>query len=416
MKRIFISSLEHSADIAAAELAKSMFADALQSGEEIEIYGIGGNAMLQAGVKILQNTVDKSLMGFTAVLSEIPRLMKLLRTTVNFIKALKIDVVIVIDSYDFHILLAKKLQSLRSKLSLVYFILPKAWAWRSSRTRAIAKYFDINLAIFSFEQEWFRKRHVNAIYVGNPTSERIRRYLEDSDETKLRKLYKLPEKDLQNPIIALMPGSRNLEIKSLLEVQIDSLNLLLESGKFEDLTGIFVVAPSKKLEMYLPFLKNCRFNVIIAQPPENSEPNEIEQEFLAKFRIQHIIAKSLQVMHLADAGIICSGTSTLASALLKLPTIVAYKANALNFQIGKAVIQVKYLSPSNLILDESFLPEFIQDKCTKENISEKLVQILSTEELLKFEEKYKLLWQKMGDKNPFENASHLILKILFSQK
>jgi len=414
MKRFFISALEHSGDIAGAELAKSIRRQLLEQGEDAEFFGFGGSAMKDAGVKILENTVDNAIMGFTAVVAEIPRLLRLMHRTAKFIRTNDFDAVIVIDAPDFNIRFAKLLQSLRPRTKLVYFIIPQVWAWRRGRTRQIQKYFDVKLSVFPFETRWFRNRYVDAHYIGNPTARRVKHFLTDFDRETERERFNLPKTLTKNtPIVAILPGSRRSEIKHLLTVQIETMNELAK--EFPDLTGILAGAPDRSLEIYAPHLQNVKFNLKIAVPnkaktlvksgfDENSDSVIINDR---KFEIYE--ATALTVMHVSDAGFVCSGTATLEAALLELPTVVGYISSPINFWIARMLVQIKTISIANLCLEQTVFPEIVQGACTTETALGHLQNLLTNEYRDFFKEQHEILWNKIGDQNPFEEGAMAIL-------
>ncbi|MCD4656665.1 MAG: hypothetical protein K8S87_03885, partial [Planctomycetes bacterium] len=242
MKRFFISALEHSGDIAGAELVNALRHQLLETGVDAEFYGLGGTAMQNAGVEIIENTVENAIMGFTAVVAEIPRMLSLMKNTAKFIRAGSFDAVIVIDAPDFNIRFAKHLQNTRTKTPLVYFILPQVWAWRQGRSRQIENLFDMKLPVFPFETKWFTNRHVDVKYIGNPTAHRVKQFLPQHDREEERAKFYLPKvRDYNTPVVAILPGSRKSEIRNLLSVQIKAMNMLAK--EFPQITGILAVAP-----------------------------------------------------------------------------------------------------------------------------------------------------------------------------
>ncbi len=408
MKRFFISTLEHSGDIAGAELVNALQCQLRDNGEDTEFYGLGGSAMQNVGVKIIENTVDNAIMGFTTVISEIPRMLTLMKNTAKFIRASSFDAVIVIDAPDFNIRFAKHLQSTRSRTPLVYFILPQVWAWRQGRSRQIENLFDLKFPVFPFETRWFTNRHVDVTYIGNPTAYRVQHFLSQHNRAEDREKFNLPTvREANAPVVAILPGSRKSEIRNLLNVQIQAMNKLTKD--FQQITGILAVAPDRNLDIYEPFLQNVDFNLKIAIPRKTNNLDDKSPIEIGAKSFRTYDADALTVMSICDAGLVCSGTATLEAALLNLPSVVGYIANTLNFWIARAIVSIRTISIANLVLEKAVYPELIQHICTPDFMCNQLKKMLSAEFGEYFATQHDILWYKIGELNPFVEASKLII-------
>lgn len=302
----------------------------------------GGELMQMAGAELVKHYEDLAFMGFVEVIKNLPTIFKNLQFCKEDILQFSPDVVILIDYPGFNLRIAEFAKA--QGYTVFYYISPKVWAWNTSRIKKMKKNIDHLFSILPFETPFFEKHNWDKVtFVGNP--------LLDAIQQRQKRLVNIQPTDLglsmDKPIIALLPGSRKQEIKRMLPI------MLLMVNKFPDYQFVVSVAPSFSLGYYQPFIP----------------------DFLP---IHFVKDATYELVHLATAALVTSGTATLETALLGTPQVVCYKTNALTYQIAKRVVDLKYISLVNLILDDEGVKELIQHELNEVNLYEQLQAILPT--------------------------------------
>jgi lipid-A-disaccharide synthase len=318
---IWISAGEASGDIHAASLLGEL--RALEPG--LRAVGMGGPALAKAGCDVRFPMRLISLVGLTEVLSGLPRILRLLAEVKRALAETKPRALILIDCPDFHFRVARMAKKLG--IPVYYYISPQVWAWRSGRVEFLRRFTRRVLCILPFEKDFYAARGMDVDYVGHPLM----------DQMPLAELDALrPEPDL----LGLLPGSRRKEVAALLP-EFAQAALLLKR-EFPRLRVALARAPGLDPEYLRSFL-----------PPELSATMPVEiVEPEDRYRM----------MRQSRALLAASGTVTLEAALIGTPTVMAYRLSGLSYAIGRLVVQVKYGSLPNLILDREVFPELIQDK------------------------------------------------------
>ncbi|UBM58431.1 lipid-A-disaccharide synthase [Marinilongibacter aquaticus] len=366
--KCFIIAGEKSGDLHAGNLAK-----ALKRKQENAVFqGWGGSEMRNAGVEVLQDYSDLAFMGLD-FLGSIWKIRKLLQTCKEQIETFSPDVLVLVDYSGFNLRIAKwaKKQGLR----VVYYIAPKTWAWNATRNRKIRKNVDLLLAILPFEESYFREKGICTKYVGNPLIERIDDFKVDSEFKN-----SLPQ-EFEN-VIALLPGSRVNEIMRM------AGEMKQLARKFED--SLFVIAgiPDVDQHLYETFrcIKNCEV----------------------------VIDHTYDILSVAKAAVVTSGTATLETALFGVPQIVVYKTSEMAYKIVSKLIKVKYISLVNLILNKPAVKELIQDEYTSANVVTNLRILMdetSNERKAQLAASVKLR-EIIGTQKASDEASDEILKLI----
>jgi len=314
---IWISAGEASGDIHAASLLTAL--RGLEPG--LQALGMGGPALTAAGCDVRFPMRLISLVGLTEVLSGLPRILKLLGQVKRELIETKPRAIILIDCPDFHFRVARMAKKLG--IPVYYYVSPQVWAWRSGRVEFLRRFTRKVLCILPFEKDFYASRGMDVDYVGHPLM----------DQLPLAELDALPP---DPNLLGLLPGSRRKEISTLLP-EFAQAALLLRR-EFPDLRVALARAPGLDPEYLRSFL-----------PPELPvaiiEPGD-------RYRL----------MRTSRVLLAASGTVTLEAALIGTPTVVAYRLSALSYAIGKRVIQVKWASLANLIMNREVLPELLQDK------------------------------------------------------
>ncbi|MEQ9426075.1 MAG: lipid-A-disaccharide synthase [Cyclobacteriaceae bacterium] len=352
--KYFLVAGEQSGDQHGAELIKAL----TKLDQNSTFYGIGGEKMKGTGLKCLYNQSDLSFMGFSDVVLNLPKLLQIFNSTKNSILEIAPDVLILIDSAGFNLRLAK--YASKANIKVVYFIPPKVWAWGRWRLKKLRKYIDEIIVLFPFEKEYFKNLGLKAHYFG---SHQMALNLAD------RKINQ----------VALLPGSRLQELKKMLPVFIKTAT---NNPNWEfKMCGIASIEREYYLETKYP-------------------PNLI----LVTDHTHEILAQSA-------AAVVTSGTATLEACLLRTPQVVTYKTSWLNYLLGRLLIQVKFISLVNLILDKHVVEELIQSQCTPQKITNELKRLTNSKKRDLLLTDYEKVIAKLGNERPYLKTAELAIKV-----
>ena len=300
---------------------------------EATFVGMAGPAMRDEGVEALLRTESLSVMGFTEVLAQLPKIMRLLGTIKEQLRAIRPDVVVVIDAPDFHFRVARIAESLG--IPVIYYISPKLWAWREGRVEFLRRHVDRIISILPFEVDFYARHGMAIDYVGHPLLDSIR----------TRQILDTPK---QPQRIGILPGSRKREITSLLPIFARTATLL--AARFPELEFVLPVAPGMDRDL----ISRCwtsKVPVILADSSDR-----------------------YKIMRSCRAIMAASGTATLETALLEVPTAVAYKFSLPTYLLGKLLVKVPFISLPNLILGAPVFPEFLQHRATPAALAATIAQ------------------------------------------
>lgn len=308
----------------------AMLAAALkQERPELRLCGMVGPELAKAGVEPVASIEDLSVMGLNAVLAKLPTIIRTLKHIQGELKTRRPDAVILIDAPDFSFRVGKMAHALG--IPVFYYISPKLWAWRQGRVKYVKKYVKSMISILPFEVEFYKERGVEVEYVGNPILDLI-------DWPRINKIKHTPGK------ILLLPGSRKKEVKTLLPEFGKAAKLLLERDPSLSFT---LVRASSISESELKRLWPRSVPVHIAEPEDR-----------------------YATMRSCSMAVAASGTATLETALLGLPTIAAYKLSPIAFALAWRFVQIHHISLANLILQQRLFPELLQNMADGANIAE----------------------------------------------
>ena len=355
--KYYIIAGEASGDLHGSNLIKEL--KKLDAGIEIRCWG--GDKMQAAGAVVAKHYRELAFMGFIEVIMNLRTIFKNLAFCKQDIMDYKPDALILIDYPGFNLRIAAwaRLQGLK----VIYYISPQVWAWKESRVKGIKKNVDKMLVILPFEKSFYKKWDYQTEYVGHPLVQVINEFstaqklLEQSNPDCNASLLK----GNTAPVIALLPGSRKQEIL-------------------------------KKLPVMLSVTENFpQYHFVVAKAPGIDD--SFYDELLAPYtNVSVVVDKTYQLLWIAKAALVTSGTATLETALFGVPEVVCYIGNAVSFKIAKWLIKIKYICLVNLIMDKEVVKELIQDDLTKDNIIVELNRILfDTEKIRQLEQDYKNL-------------------------
>jgi lipid-A-disaccharide synthase len=333
--KYFIIAGEQSGDLHGSNLVKGL----MNVDKNAEIFCWGGDLMEAAGARLLVHYQKMAFMGFVAIVKNLGALTKNLALCKKQIIEINPDVVIFIDYPDFNIRIAEFAKN--SGFRTFYYISPKLWAWREGRVKKVKKYVDRMFIIFPFEVDFYKKHNISVYYHGNPlmdeTDNRIASFPGKND---IFRSFGIDEQ----PVIALLAGSRRHEIELILPAMIK----------------------------VLPHFPGYRF--ILAGV--KNIPDEFYNNIIRDAPVLILKDKTYEILHISQAALVTSGTATLEAALLGIPQVVCYKGDLFSMLIAWALVNIKYISLVNLIMDSEVIKELIQFDLKEKNLISELKAIL----------------------------------------
>jgi lipid-A-disaccharide synthase len=369
--KFYIIAGEASGDLHASNLIKSL----KQKAPDAQFRAWGGELMQVQGAHIVKHYRELAFMGFLEVLLNLKTILNNLSFCKQDIIEYKPDVLILIDYPGFNMRIAEFAKA--KSIKVFYYISPQIWAWKQSRVHKLKKSVDKMFVILPFEKDFYAKFDMHVEFVGHPLLDAI---AEPNGNADARKSFIEKHQLGQQPIIALLPGSRKQEIKSILPL------LLQMPQHFGEYQFVIAGAPSQENSFY--------------------------QEFIANTNIKILFGETYSLLQFAHAAIVTSGTATLETALFEVPQVVVYKAGNVSYQIAKKLIKVKYISLVNLIMDREIIKELIQNEANIKELKKELSCVLNDEGRTKIKNDYHLLKEKLGGKGASEKTANLMLKTL----
>ncbi len=336
--RICIVAGEASGDFLGARLMAAIKA---QRGD-VAFTGIGGPLMTGEGMQSLFPYEELSVMGIAEVLPKLPQLMARIRAAVAHIVAVKPDVVVTIDSPDFCFRVAKGVRKIMGADApkMVHYVAPTVWAWREGRAAKIAKFLDGLICLFDFEPPYFEKHGLRSVAVGHPMVEGV---ASAADAARFREECAI---GLNEPTIGVLFGSRRGEIKRVGKILRDA------AFKISRNIGgnVHIIAPT------LPHVKDSVYALL--------------KDYHGPIHIVSDPAEKYDAFKSMDVAIAVSGTVGLELAYLKVPHIIAYRANALTVWVIKRLIKVRFAHLANIMAGREIVPEFIQENCNADVVAD----------------------------------------------
>lgn len=305
---------------------------------DLKVTGVGGSAMISAGMDSLYDMDRLSVMGFVEPLKRLPELLKMRRGLIKHFKTSKIDMFIGIDSQEFNIGISKRLHA--DGFKTVQYVSPTVWAWRQGRVKGIRKSIDLMLPLFPFESKFYEREGVPVKFVGHPMASDI----QPKDQAEARTELGL-ETGMQ--IVTLMPGSRMGEVEMMWPIFEETLSRLKAS--------------KPELEFIVP-AANRRIYDWLAEK--------------AGSKVKLLHGQARLAIAASDAVLLASGTSTLEVMLLKRPMVVAYKLGQVTYQIARHLVRTPYISIPNLLSRKMLVPEYIQKDAKPKALAKAVTALL----------------------------------------
>lgn len=374
--RIGIVAGENSGDILAAGLIEAL----KQHDPHIQFEGIAGPLMQQAGCQAIFPMEALAVMSLVEIIRHIPRLLYIRYRLYQHFSANPPDVFIGVDAPEFNLSLEKKLR--RHGIKTIHYNSPKIWAWRSWRVKKIAKAVDLMLTLLPFEKKFYDHNAVKACFVGHPLADIIPM---QCNQQQARNELKL---NLEQPILAVLPGSRAQEIQLLSQTFLETIELL--SREIPNVQCIVPMINAKRRQEFEAFV----------------------QDYGRKLPITIIDQQSHQAMAAADVVLLASGTATLEAMLLKKPMVVAYRLAPLSYWVLKSLVTVKYIALPNLLADDAIVEEFIQARANPELLARAIAEkFLNQKNRQRIIEKFNLFHNQLKQ-NASEKAATAVLQLI----
>lgn len=326
-KKILIIAGEASGDRHAADLVREL--KALEP--QLQFCGIGGEAMRQEGVQLLYHISQLAFLGLTEVIKHLPFIRKVTKTVQAKLKN-GAGAVILVDYPGFNLRVARIAKALG--VPVIYYISPQLWAWGEKRVEKIRRYVDLMLVIFQFEKTFYEKHGITAHFVGHPLAEQLR--IEKS-EAEFRREIAISE---NLPILALLPGSREMEVRNLLPVMVQTAAKLRKTVPCAPVVGRASQLPQSLYDEYIPAGSDIR--LVNSQTP--------------------------LLMRYAYAAMVASGTATLEAGYLQTPMVVLYSVSPLTYWLGRMLVKIDTIALANIVMGKKVVPELIQKDISVEKV------------------------------------------------
>ena len=311
----------------------------------LEVFGVGGEGMKAAGARLLAHQKDLAIIGLVEAFSKVRFARRLIKTLAAEAVREKADAAVLIDSPDFNLPLAKRLA--RAGVPVVFYVSPQVWAWRRRRAKTIARIGRAVLVLFGFEKRWYDERGLGAkvTWVGHP--------LVDAASAELAHPAPRPPAGVRR--VVLMPGSRKGEVKSILPVFRDAVEILRRKEP-----GLEVV-------------------LIRADSISDALLEELAGPALPNWRV--VSGAHLALLAASDVLLVASGTATVEGLLARVPMVVVYKVHPISYWIGKRVVKVAHVAMANIVTDDGTglrtVPELLQEEATPANVAAEAEKFLS---------------------------------------
>lgn len=366
--KYYILAGEASGDMHAANLMKQ-----LKLRDSQAYFRVWGGDKMQAETnEMVKHFKDNSFMGIFQVVTNIRTIKRNFTLCEDDIQQFQPDVLILIDNSGFNLRIAKYVMQSDLKTRIYYYILPQAWAWKQKRVHTIQQWCHRIFAILPFEKAFYKSYGYDVDYVGHPILDAIAQRKPDLlDFPALQAQFNLSDQ----PIIALLPGSRKQEIKTKLPAMLQVVNHFPQYQ--------FVIAGSET----------------------------ISPEFYAQYNpdnVKIIFNRTYDILNCATAALVTSGTATLETALFRVPQVVCYKPGFVSYHLLKGIVKIKFICMVNLILGRMAVQELIEGDLNEKRLVKELNLILEGEKRNQMLKDYHELETKLGGEGASERTAQLM--------
>ncbi len=377
--KIIIVAGEPSGDLHASNLILAL--RKLQP--DIEISALGGHKMQEAGARLLHNIADSAVVGFTEVLKNLSYFKEIFKELLDHIEAQKPDAVILVDFPGFNLRLAKALKS--KNIPIIYYISPQVWAWGKKRIHLIKRLIDKMIVIFEFEKTLYAKYGLEVDFVGHPLLEAVKPSMEPH---QARDKFNIPK---DTKVLAILPGSRKIEVKRLLPIMLKAADIIQRS--FKDMQFLLPKSPTLKQEVF----------------------DEIIKEHTS-LKIKIIDNSIYDCVNICDLALVASGTATLETAILEKPMVITYKVSFFSWLISRALIKIPYIGLVNVVAGKKIIPELVQFNATGKKIAREALKILQSPDIyIRTKQELSKIKQSLGQSDASLAAAQSTLNFISPQ-
>ena len=365
---------------------------------QTQVLAMGGDFLRRAGARVFQDIRGLSVLGFFDALKKIGEFKRLMRTVLAKIEEVKPDAVILVDFSGFNLRLARKINPVRGRtpeasdgclrqpasngvnkrFKTIYYISPQVWASRRGRVETIKKYIDKMLVIFEFEKEFYAQFGIEAEFTGHPLLDIVHPSMNKED---FLKSFGLGE---NSPIFSLLPGSRVAEIKNILPIMLESAKLIQEKIP----AAQFIISKAGNIDKNVYALILSRY----------------------KLKIKLIESRQYDCLNAADFVLVCSGTATLETAIMRKPNVIIYKMGLLNYLLYRPLVKIPFIGMENIVAGRMLAPEFIQFRARPSLIADKILEIFNDKNKLEeLKKDFAALKEKLGPPGAPSRAAQSII-------
>jgi lipid-A-disaccharide synthase len=371
---LLLSAGEASGDLYAASLAT-----ALKQRAAIEVFGMGGPQMRAAGVEIITDYSEVSVVGITEILSHLPSLIRAMRHLVREAERRKPAFAILTDFPGFHLRLARKLKN--RGVENIYYICPQFWAWRPWRVRVVRRRFAQALCIFPFEEKFFGDAGVPVKFIGHPLVGAVHASLDRQAFCREQGL------DPQKKLVTILPGSRVAELRQHLPIIREACQRI-----YRETPAQFVIAAAPASDLV-----------------------SVRQGWASELPVKIVVDQTYNALAAADAAIVSSGTATIEAALLDVPMVVVYRVTPLTAFLAKPLVRTPFFSMVNLIAGKRAVTELIQNDFTPNGVATEVIRLLNDQAARdQLRGDLAEVRQRLGPPGAVDRAAEAILKLLSS--
>lgn len=376
-KNVLIVAGEASADLHGANLVRAI----KRLHPHTRFCGIGGDQMAAAGVEITTHAGDMAVVGVTEVFPRLRTFLGAAKRLKRMIKHHAPDLLILIDYPEFNIHIAGVAR--RCGVPVLYYISPQVWAWRRGRVKKIARRIDRMAVILPFEKRFYEEKGVEVDYVGHPLMDALP--AQDRDDPS-----EIPRFEEAPFVIGLLPGSRREEIRRMLPVMLESVEIIRSA--YPDVACLLPLADTIDRGFVEDFISHSRIKV-------------------------HVIAHHVHdVLKRCRVALVTSGTATLDAAAMEVPMVIGYRVSPFSYHLGRLLIKVPYIGLVNLIAGERVVPEVIQDELTPNRLAQEALRLLADGQIrTRTLEKLKAVKRALGDAGASERTARIALGMMSHQ-
>lgn len=379
MLKIMLSATEVSGDMHGANLARAI----KKFCPEAHFVGIGGEKMRDAGVDVRAFTTHMGTIGLVEGLKHYPSFLKIRQKVERFLQHERPNLIVLIDSRDFNLNLIRPANKLG--VPVIYYFAPPVWAWSDWKMKRYARRIDRIIAIFPFEADVYTKVGANVLWVGHPLLDTVRSTM---DRKKACQEFGLNPLE---PVVSLLPGSREYEINNLLPVMLGTAEKL--SKKIKEVQYLVPVAASTFGERIRGMVKK------------------------SEARVKILNDSIYDLMNISNLVVTASGTATLEAACLGTPMVIMYKTHITTYLLGQVLLKLPYVGLPNILAGRKIVPELLQFKARENNLARTVLDLLTdSEKLDRMGSQLKEMIKKLGPPGATERAARAVLGTVSKEK